>query len=257
MSAPLTLALVLAAHLAPEGATHPSEPATAPASEPSADLAEAESAPPAADEPAPLPAAAPPAEPAPAPARKPAGPKRPAGRGLTIAGGVLTGLGVAGRLGIDVFLATVADLRPSEPYGTWSVGAFFMATSFSNVPTLTGIGLLGAGAYRRGHWDGQRGRTPSRARARLGWGLLGGGLGLWGLSRALFFPWVNVCQTNGCAYGYLETTYYASAGLAIAGLTMVTREAGLRRADDEREAGYIRITPLFGPSQGLALSGRF
>ena len=250
MSATVTLALVLAANLAPEGATHPSESEPAPAVEPAATAA-TESAP----------AAAAPAEPAAAPVttppRTPAGRQRPAGRGLTIAGGVLTGLGIAGRLGIDVFLATVAELRPSEAYGTWSVGAFFMATTFSNVPTLTGLGLLGAGAYRRGHWDGQRGRAPSPARVRLGWGLLGGGLGLWGLSRALFFPWVNACQTNGCAYGYLETTYYASAGLALAGLTMVTREAGLRRAAHEREAGYIHIAPLFGPSQGIALSGRF
>lgn len=180
-------------------------------------------------------------------------------RGMTLAGAVITGLGLAGRLGIDVFLGTRAGLRASEPYGTWSVGPFFMATTFSNVPTIVGLGLLGGGAYREGHEAGAlRGLLPDRRKRQLGLGLLGGGLGLWALSRAIFYPWVSACRTNGCAYGLLESTYYTSAGLVIAGLRLTLRQAGITRAKHERDADYIHITPVFSPTfRGLALTRRF
>lgn len=248
----LSLAPIVALALAPVAAGPDDAPSTAEA---------AAAAEPTSPE-APAPAVAPAVAPKPAPAVE--APKRRTvkvhpGRGMTIAGAVITGLGLAGRLGVDVFLGTVADLQPREPYGTWSVGPFFMATTFTNVPTLVGVGLLGGGAYREGHRDGGlRGTLPDRRKKQIGWGLLGGGLGLWALSRALFYPWVRVCESNACAYGWLETTYYASAGLAIVGLRGVAYQAGLGRAKRERDADYIHITPVLSPTlQGLALSGRF
>ncbi|MEZ4383231.1 MAG: hypothetical protein R3A79_18025 [Nannocystaceae bacterium] len=191
------------------------------------------------------------------------------GRAMTIAGATLTGLGLVGRLGIDVFLGTVADLDANEPYGRWSVGPFFMATTFSNVPTIAGIGLLGGGLYREARAHGRRFQHPPSARSkRVGWGLLGGGLGLWALSRALFLPWTKACQSNGCAYGYLESSYFLSAGMVITGVAIVARQAGFERAEAYEDANYIEIagrrrrapsvTPVVSPTfQGLSLSGRF
>ena len=190
------------------------------------------------------------------------------GRALTIAGATLTGLGLAGRIGIDVFLATVADLAPREPFGRWSIGPIFMATTFSNVPTLVGVGLLGGGSYHEARAHGRRFDHPaSRRTKRTAWGLLGGGLGLWGLSRALFIPWTRACESNACAYGYLESTYFISAGLVISGVVLVAREAGFSRAQAEGKADYIKLqarrraptlTPVVAPGfQGLSLSGRF
>ncbi len=190
------------------------------------------------------------------------------GRILTIAGATLTGLGLAGRIGLDVFLATVAGLGPREPYGRWSVGSFFMATTFTNVPTLVGVGLLGGGSYHGARAHGRRfAHRSSRRNKRRAWGLIGGGLGLWGLSRALFLPWTRACQSNACAYGYLEPTYFVSAGLVIGGVILAARESGFERAEAEEKADYIKLqsrrpratlTPVVGPGfQGLSLSGRF
>jgi len=190
------------------------------------------------------------------------------GRALTIAGATLTGLGLAGRIGFDVFLATVADLAPREPFGQWSIGPIFMATTFTNVPTLTGIGLLGGGSYYQARAHGRRFDHPSSRRTkRTAWGLLGGGLGLWAVSRALFVPWTRACESNACAYGYLEPTYFVSAGLVITGVVLLARESGFARAEAEETADYIKIrarrpTPTLSPIvtpgfQGLSLSGRF
>ncbi len=190
------------------------------------------------------------------------------GRALTIAGATLTGLGLAGRIGFDVFLATVADLAPREPFGQWSIGPIFMATTFTNVPTLAGIGLLGGGSYYEARAHGRRFDHPSSRRTkRAAWGLLGGGLGLWAVSRALFVPWTRACQSNACAYGYLEPTYFVSAGLVVTGVVLLARESGFARAEAEEKADYIKIrarrpTPTLSPIvtpgfQGLSLSGRF
>ncbi|HFE47329.1 MAG TPA: hypothetical protein ENJ18_17890 [Nannocystis exedens] len=190
------------------------------------------------------------------------------GRILTIAGATLTGIGLAGRIGLDVFLATVADLSPREPYGRWSVGSFFMATTFTNVPTLVGLGLLGGGSYHSARAHGRRfAHRSSRRNKRWAWGLIGGGVGLWGLSRALFLPWTRLCQSNACAYGYLEPTYFVSAGLVISGVVIAARESGFERAEAEEKADYIKLesrrqgptlTPVIAPGfQGLRLTGRF
>lgn len=191
------------------------------------------------------------------------------GRAMTIAGATLTGLGLAGRLAIDVFLGTVADLDAREPYGRWNIGPFFMATVFSNAPTIAGIGLLGGGLYREARAHGRRFRhPPSRRNKRIGWGLLGGGLGLWALSRATFLPWTKACRSNGCAYGYLESSYFLSAGMVITGAAIVARQRGFERAEAYEDANYIEIagrrrrapslTPVVSPTfQGLSVSGRF
>lgn len=200
------------------------------------------------------------------PAREPVpglpGPERQAaartGRGMLAAGGVMLGLGVVGRFALEGFWAGPAALRPDEPFGQWSVPVIMVATSFPNLLVIPGLVTTGFGARRHGAWrvaTGRRSIDPGRTRRerRIGWGLLGGGLSLWALTRAIGLPVLRHCPTNGCAYGYLESTYWASLGVAIPGAIMVGRAAGERRIDRR-----ISATPMLGPHmRGLALGGRF
>ncbi|MEX1368477.1 MAG: hypothetical protein AB1Z98_35425 [Nannocystaceae bacterium] len=180
------------------------------------------------------------------------------GRGLLGFGGVLTGLGIAGRFALVGFWAGPARLEPGEPFGQWSVPNIMVSTSFANVLVVPGLVAMGFGARRHGAWKVATGRRPidaSRTRRdrRLGWGLLGGGLSLWAVTRAIALPVVRGCETNGCAYGYLEATYWASLGLTIPGVVIVGMAAGERRIDRR-----ITAVPLLGPGvRGLAAGGRF
>lgn len=107
------------------------------------------------------------------------------GRGLLGLGGVLAGLGMAGRVALEGFWAGPARLEPGEPFGQWSVPNIMVSTSFANVLVVPGLVAMGFGARRHGAWRVATGRRPidaSRTRndRRLGWGLLGGGLSLAG-----------------------------------------------------------------------------
>lgn len=189
--------------------------------------------------------------------RAPVGVPR-SGRGLLAAGGVLLGLGVVGRVAIEGFWAGPAALEASEPFGQWSIPSIALFTSFSNVLVVPGVVLTGFGARRHGQWriaSDRRADDPARTRRnrRLGLGLLGGGLSLWAITRAVALPVLRACETNGCAYGYLEPTYWLALGATVPGVVLVGLAAGEREATRR-----ISVLPMVGPRwRGLSLGGRF
>jgi hypothetical protein len=82
---------------------------------------------------------------------------------------------------------------------------------------------------------------------------LGGGLSLWAITRAVALPVLRACETNGCAYGYLESTYWLSLGAAVSGVALVGLAAGERRV-----TRHLSVVPTLAPTgPGLALGGRF
>lgn len=252
MSGPaLLLAVVLAA---PASASEASAPDPAPAAADTPGAAETSATPPAD---APSPDSTTPdtsatlrSIPAPPGARK-------TGRGLLIAGGVLTGFGVLGRIALEVYWSTAAQIVPGDPFGRWSVANVALVTNMNNVLFFgTGLGLLTAGARRRGDADAWSGRWRDHRRMRLvGIGLLGGGLGLLALSRALFIPIADACPTNVCAYTTLETTFWIGAGATFAGAAHLAYAVGQQRSGSNVR---VRVTPNLAPTfAGLALAGRF
>lgn len=243
-------AFTLAAALA---ATQPSDDvaATDPVEPPAAAEPQAQ-----ADDPPEAPPAAPaPEAPAPAPAPAPTTAVR-TGRGMLIAGGVLTGLGVVGRIALEVYWSTAAQIVPGDPFQRWSLKNLAFVTNWNNLMFFgPGLGLMTAGAYRRGRHEALTGKRHDAARMRVvGLGMLGGGLGLLALTRALFIPISSACPTNVCAYTTLETTFWIGAGATFAGAAHLAMAAGQRRG----AAARLRVTPAFTPSfAGVALAGRF
>jgi hypothetical protein len=206
----------------------------------------------------PQPAEGPVTAPAPAPEVTPVA-ARPAratrtGRGMLIAGGVLTGLGVVGRIGLEVFWSTAAKIVPGDPFPRWSVPNLAFVTNWNNIMFFgPGLGLLTAGAYRRGGYEARGGRLrDARKMRKVGIGLLAGGLGLWALSRALFLPISDNCS-NRCAYTTLEATFWIGAGATFAGAAHLAYATGYQRGKPS-----VRVAPGIGPGYaGLALAGRF
>jgi len=191
----------------------------------------------------------------------PPAPPRPrrgerSGRALLWTGGALLGLGSVVRAGIEGFWAGPAALEPSEPFGQWSVPNIAFFTGFANVLVVPGLVLTGVGAHRRGRWRAERGLVDPaghRLRHRVGWGLLGGGLAAWALTRAVARPVLRACETNGCAYGYIESTYWASLGLVVPGAVLAGLAGGERRGSSR-----LSVVPQWGPdTRGLSLGGRF
>lgn len=190
---------------------------------------------------------------------------RPRRRGSGVAmlwtGGVLTGLGAVGRIAIEGFWVDRADLDADEPFGRWSIPHIAFFTSFQNVLVAPGLPLLGVGALRFGRYRVRAGRlVRSDRRVRrntvVGATLLGTGLGLWAVTRAVAIPVLRACETNGCAYGYLESTYWISLATAVPGAVLL----GLGRG--EARPGGRATTATIGPlavprGHGLAVTGRF
>ncbi|MDC0675029.1 hypothetical protein [Nannocystis radixulma] len=177
------------------------------------------------------------------------------GRGMLIAGGVLTGLGVVGRIGLEVFWSTAAQIVPTDPFGRWSTANLAFVTNWNNLMFFgPGLGLLTAGAYRRGGHEARLGKVRDAKRMRLvGIGLLSGGLGLWALSRALFLPIADACPSNRCAYTTLETTFWIGTGAIFAGAAHLAYGTGYSKA-----AAKVSVAPSLGPGfAGLGLAGRF
>lgn len=180
------------------------------------------------------------------------------GRGLVATSGALLGLGILGRGALEIFWVGPAKLEAREPFGQWSIPTIAFATSFGNALVVPGLVMMPFGTRRLGAWRVHTSRVlADEARARrnhvLGWGLLGGGLGLWALTRSIALPVLRRCETNGCAYGYLETTYWLSLGAAIPGAVLVGLSAGERRA--KRPLSVMPVVD--GHMRGLAVGGRF
>jgi len=181
-------------------------------------------------------------------------PGRKSGRGLLIAGSVLTGVGALGRVGLEVFWTTTAGLKPGEPFGRWSLANIAFLTNWNSVMFFgPGLGLLTAGAHRRGSYDAARGRPLDlNRRYKLGVGLLSGGLGLFVLSRALLLPLSRACDTNACFYGAMESTFWVSAGATFVGATQLAYALGARRG------ARLNLVPALGRGfAGLSAAGAF
>ena len=85
--------------------------------------------------------------------------------------------------------------------------------------------------------------------------MLGAGLAALVLGRSLFIPWTHTCTTNACAYTWLETSYWAGAGMTVAGAAMATYARAYERTGSK---GQLRVAPLAGPGlAGLVVGGRF
>ena len=67
-------------------------------------------------------------------------------------GGTLLGLAVVGRLALEGFWLGPAQLRPSEPFGRWSVPVIMVSTAFPNLLVVPGHAwrVLSHGAP---HWS--------------------------------------------------------------------------------------------------------
>jgi hypothetical protein len=191
-----------------------------------------------------------------APSRREQLPRR-RGTGLIATGAALTGIGVAGRFALEGFWFGVVGLDPKARFGTWSVANIALVTNMNNVFVLSGAGLLAGGLFRRGRWAAAKGRQPygrlaSKGMRRLGWSLFGAGIGAWVVSRWLSMVVIDECRTNACVYGFLESTYWLSAALAIPGLALAAHAEGF----SQRAQMALQPLPVRGGG-GLQLGGRF
>ncbi|MCA9720579.1 MAG: hypothetical protein KC468_38305 [Myxococcales bacterium] len=200
----------------------------------------------------------------------PALPRR--GVGMLASGAALTGLGVAGRVALEVFWGAVVGLKPGDPFQRTSTGNIILLTNMNNVLVASGLGLMSGGLHRRGFYDGRVHRPRSLAaddaglahdeRARYeklrrdGIIVLTLGAALWGSTRGIFLSVVNACETNACVYGYLESTYWVTATMIHAGAGMLAYSSGRLRASHGRRARWA-LAPMLGPARGLSVAGSF
>jgi hypothetical protein len=174
-------------------------------------------------------------ESAPAAAATPAvqdAPKRERkGLGLLITGASVAGLGAVSRIAMEGFWFGTVGLRAQDPFQRWSVNGIITMTNLGNVFVAPGLTMVGVGAFRRGHYLGDAILSPKQraTRRKLGWALLGSGAGLFVLTRAIAMPVVNACESNGCVYGYLESTYWLSLAALTPGLVMTSWSAGVEK----------------------------
>lgn len=177
------------------------------------------------------------------------------GRGMLIGGGVLTGVGVLGRVGLEVFWRTTAGLAPRAPFGEWSVANIAFLTNWNSAMFLgPGLGLLVGGTYRRARHDALPGRgQAARRMQRVGAGLLGGGLGLLVLTRALMLPIADACGGNACFYGTLESTFWIGTAATFTGALQLAYARG-----HLRQVSRVQVAPSLGLHfTGLTVGGRF
>ena len=177
------------------------------------------------------------------------------GRAMLVAGGLLTGAGVLGRVGLEVFWRTTAGLEPGAPFGKWSLANIAFVTNWNSAMFLgPGLGLLAGGMYRRARHDALPGRgQAARRMRRVGVGLLGGGLGLWVLTRAVMLPIADACGSNACFYGTLESTFWIGTAATFTGALHLAYAQGHLRG-----ASRVQLAPSLGMGfTGLTVSGRF
>ncbi len=191
------------------------------------------------------------------------------GVGMLTSGAILAGLGVGGRVAMEVYWGAVVGLKPSDPFQKSSIRNIILLTNINNVFVVSGLGLLTGGLYRRGLYDGMHrprpldDKAPTTARyekmRRDGAIILTLGAALWGSTRGIFLGIANDCTSNGCVYGYLESTYWATAIMVHVGAGMLAYSSGRLRADRGRERARIRwtLTPMLGRARGLGVAGSF
>lgn len=199
---------------------------------------------------------------APAPPRVP-----PHARGTTlfVLGGVAASIGVA--INIANTIVALRDAKAwVEPEGGSCEGfscispvtGYAVVNAASGIAFATGFGLVAGGMARLGRLDawadvvGGRRATPWRPRPRLGWGLFGGGLGLWAVTRLA----AAGCSSERCGIAVLEAGYVGSLAMTGPGLAMIGYAAGHRR--QRRALATLRVQPMIaGELVGLTVGGRF
>jgi hypothetical protein len=183
-------------------------------------------------------------------------------RRLFVASGILmgaaflsetTGAVLATRCSIgDVCAAGLKYAWGSDTAGTrftmitTGPGSAYVGGRLLAIPMVwTAEGLLLAGTHIRARTD-----LGSPASKRVGWALLGSGLGIYIASRLarLGFALAGVCQDALCVYGFDQATLGASRALAFSGSAFVLHHRS--RARMQFELGPVG-------SLGLGLSGQF
>lgn len=106
-------------------------------------------------------------------------------------------------------------------------GTAYVAGRVISTPLVwLGAGLLLGGAQaiaERDHLLGTRWQGNQLTRKRVGWGLLGGGLGLYVASRLLRLGLAvrGACQSPACVYGIDQSTLGMSRGLMLTGSALL------------------------------------
>ena len=247
-----------------EPSTGPTAPAPGTVEEPGAMLAPASAGPPR-TEPAPASAEAASSPPG-APAFRPVSQGPPAdargerGSGMLAAGAAL---------GITFFVARDLATGLAVALGGGVDFLWFMqATVATPLEVLSGlpVGLVAAGAWRRGRYDAWHGPRPGlsmnrlRQRARVGWTFLGIGTGLTALSAGLVVAQSYADSDAvwfGLTYGRFGLSLLGEA-LTVAGLSIGPYAGGLRAGLRERRGGGLSLAPtLVRGGPGVVVFGRF
>jgi hypothetical protein len=198
-------------------------------------------------------------------------PPKHRGTGMFVAAGIV---GAAG--GILKLIGTYSAIMDvNNPFACTGRCGVIQVRRWSTVGTpllAASAGLLGGGMAMRGrvraHDDrfhdlpeDQQPNPRMPIMAGLGWGLLGGGVGLWAVTRPAF---LYGCKSETCIVAGWETTYYVSGALILAGAVLgpyatahrsYTKRLG-REAKGEAKA--VSLAPSLAPGYGgLSLAGRF
>lgn len=175
---------------------------------------------------------------------------------MLIAAGVVGGAGLIVRAATTAAVVRAMQSDRASPLGTAAAGGYLF-----NPLIATGLGLAGGGMARRGRLDAHQelfqGTPAERARRKkLGWGLFGGGVGLWAITRV---AGVTACGTEVCAAQVWEWGYYLSLAGTVPGVIMGGYASGFERY--HRRFGHLAdlsLAPIaHRDGWGLAVSGRF
>ena len=213
------------------------------------------------------PGAAPPSVPPPLPAAARPGLRGPPSdqRGERGTGMIATGAA----LGITFFLARDLSTGLALALGGGTDFLWFMQLAVATpLELLSGlpVGLVAAGAWRRGRYDAWHGPRshPSmerlERRARVGWTLLGIGTGLTALGAGLVIAQAYAegeAAWLGITYGRLGLSSLGEV-LTVVGLSVGPYAGGLRAGLRARRGPRLSLAPnLAGGGPGLVLFGRF
>jgi hypothetical protein len=175
---------------------------------------------------------------------------------MLIAASVVGIAGMVFRVATSVAVFRSMRIEHGAPITTTISGALFYD------PLLgTALGLAGSGMARRGrlaaHDELFEGTPPKRARrAKLGWGLFGGGVGLWTITRVVGLAG---CRNQDCTGRVWETGYYLSLAGTVPGVIMGGYASGYNGY--RRRFGHLAnlgVAPIaHRDAWGLAVSGRF
>lgn len=177
------------------------------------------------------------------------------GRGMLAAAGLLGTVGAIIKLG-----STVAAARENRSPDGYAVGTIMASGVFYNPLIATSLGLAAGGMAAKGKRDAHRelfmGEPATKPRRRkLGWGLFGGGIGVWALTRALG----SACASQVCVTRVWETGYYLSLAGTVPGAIMGGYASGFHRY--QKRFGHlasVKVAPIaHRDAWGLSLSGRF